>query len=359
MHICKKSTIFAAKINDVIMKRIVLVSALMALSVGVFATQYTTYLDYIAKWKGVAIRHQQEYGVPASITLAQGLLESAAGQSELATEANNHFGIKCTSDWMGDVYRHDDDRKAECFRMYNDAEESFKDHALFLKRSRYERLFTYSVTDYPAWAQGLKDCGYATDPAYPKKLIRIIEEYKLNDYVLAAKDYKGESQATKTESASKTDSVVVLTAAPVIASFSQDPEPPYVRPLTAKEEKSDFFAHHGKGKCNGVRYTIAREGDTYASMAFSLNVTERSLREHNDALGREMKAGDRVYMGKKKKQAPKDHLFVWVKPGQSVWELIQKECITEKAFRELNGLPVDVRVFETRQQVLLRKPKDK
>ena len=347
------------------MKRILLFSALLALGSGVYATQYTTYLDYIAKWKDVAMQHQKDYGIPASITLAQGLLESGAGQSELATEANNHFGIKCTSDWLGDVYRHDDDRKAECFRMYRDAEESFKDHALFLKRSRYERLFTYSLTDYPAWAQGLKDCGYATDPTYPKKLIRIIEEYRLNDYVIAAKEDKPQEDAApvlttdkKAEVPSK-DDVVVLTAAPVIASFSQDPEPPYVRPLTAKEEKAEFFAHHGKGKCNGVKYTLAREGDTYATVAFSLNVTERSLRENNDALGRDLKPGDRIYMSKKKTQAPKEHPYTWVQPGESVWELIQKEGITEKAFRELNGIPVDVRVFETRQQVLLRKLKDK
>lgn len=350
------------------MKRIVFLTALCALAGGLFATQYTTYVDYIAKWNKVAMQHQQEYGIPASITLAQGILESGAGQSELATEANNHFGIKCTSDWMGDVYRHDDDRKAECFRMYKDAEESFIDHALFLKRSRYERLFTYTVTDYAAWAQGLKECGYATDPAYPKKLIRIIEEYKLNDYVIAAKEkdpndpdiLSTPNVATdkRQNTVPSADSVVVLTGTPAIASFSQDPEPPYERPLTAKEEKSDFFAHHGKGKCNGVKYTIAREGDTYATMAFSLNMPERKLRENNDALGRDLKAGDRVYLSKKKSQAPKDHPYVWVKPGQSVWELLQKECITEKSFREFNGIPVDVRVFETRQQVLLRKPKN-
>ena len=355
-------------LNLCYMKRIFFLSALLALTYGAFATQYTTYLDYIAKWKKTAMQHQQEYGIPASITLAQGLLESGAGQSELATEANNHFGIKCTSDWMGDVYRHDDDRKAECFRMYKDAEESFVDHALFLKRSRYERLFTYSVTDYPAWAQGLKDCGYATDPTYPKKLIRIIEEYKLNDYVIAAKDMDpndpeiltAPTLATdKKKVAEPADSVVVIEAAPVIASFSSDPEPPYVRPLTAKEEKAEFFAHHGKGKYNGVRYTVAREDDTYANMAFRLNVPERALRENNDALGRELKPGDRVYLSKKKTQAPKDKLYVWTKPGQSVWELIQKEGITEKAFREYNGIPYDVRTFETRQQVVLHKPKNK
>ena len=356
MHVMQKSSIFARQMKIYcIMKRIILFTALCAIGCCSYAAQYTTYLDYIAKWKNVAMQHQKEYGVPASITLAQGLLESSAGQSELAVEANNHFGIKCTSDWLGDVYRHDDDRKAECFRMYSDAQESFKDHAAFLKRSRYERLFTYSVTDYESWAQGLKDCGYATDPAYPKKLIRIIQDYNLNDYAVAAAG--GKTDAI-TAVPSK-DDVVVMTQTPPIATITSDPEPPYVRPLTAKEEKSDFFAHHGKGKCNGVKYTVAREGDTYATVAFSLNITERSLREMNDALGRDMKVGDRIYLKKKKSQAPKDKPSVWVKPGQSVWELTQKECITDKAFRELNGIPVDIRVFETRQQVLLRKPKNK
>lgn len=352
------------------MKKVCFLVAFLSLSVMLFATQYTTYLNYIDKWKKTAMQHQQEYGVPASITLAQGLLESGAGQSELATQANNHFGIKCTSEWLGDVYRHDDDKKAECFRMYKDAEESFIDHALFLKRSRYERLFTYSLTDYAAWAQGLKDCGYATDPTYPNKLIRIIEEYKLNDYVIAAKDEnfdEGEVLESPVLETNKKavavvaddDSVVVVTENPVIGSFSGDPEPPYVRPLTAKEEKDEFFAHHGKGSCNGVRYTLAREGDTYATVAFSLNVPERRLRENNDALGRDLKVGDRIYLAKKKSQAPKDRPYIWVKPGQSVWELCQKEGITEKAFRELNGISINVRVFETRQQVLLRKLKEK
>ena len=353
------------------MKKVCFIAALLALTTMAFATQYTTYLNYIEKWKKTAMQHQKEYGVPASITLAQGLLESGAGQSELATEANNHFGIKCTSDWLGDVYRHDDDKVAECFRMYKDAEESFIDHALFLKRSRYERLFTYSLTDYPAWAQGLKDCGYATDPTYPKKLIRIIEEYKLNDYVIAARDNKDEDEegdvlvapvlATdkKATAVPSADDVVVVEEDPAIAVINSDPEPPYVRPLTAKEEKDEFFAHHGKGNCNGVKYTMAREGDTYATVAFSLNVSERKLRENNDALGRDLKVGDRIYLSAKKAQAPKDRPYVWVKPGQSVWELVQKEGITEKSFRELNGIPYDVRTFETRQQVLLRKLKDK
>lgn len=308
-----------------------------------FSAQNQRYLDYIARWKNVAIQHQKEYGIPASITLAQGLLESAAGQSELAVKANNHFGIKCTSEWLGDVYRYDDDRRKECFRMYNDAEESFRDHAKFLQKPRYERLFTLKVSNYKGWAQGLKDCGYATDPAYPQKLIRIIEDYELDK--LSAKTVP-----------SKND-VVIKQEQPPIATFAEEADEPYVRPLTAQEEKAEFFAHHGRGKCNGVRYTVAREGDTYASIAFSLNVPERTLRENNDALGRTLKAGDRVYLGPKKRQAAKDHPSVWVKPGESVWSIIQREGITDEAFREMNGLPVDVRVFKTRQQVLLRKQK--
>ena len=325
------------------MRKFVVVLALMCLVGQAFSAQNQRYLDYIARWKNVAIQHQKEYGIPASITLAQGLLESAAGQSELAVKANNHFGIKCTSEWLGDVYRYDDDRRKECFRMYNDAEESFRDHAKFLQKPRYERLFTLKVSNYKGWAQGLKDCGYATDPAYPQKLIRIIEDYELDK--LSAKTVP-----------SKND-VVIKQEQPPIATFAEEADEPYVRPLTAQEEKAEFFAHHGRGKCNGVRYTVAREGDTYASIAFSLNVPERTLRENNDALGRTLKAGDRVYLGPKKRQAAKDHPSVWVKPGESVWSIIQREGITDEAFREMNGLPVDVRVFKTRQQVLLRKQK--
>ncbi len=329
------------------MKKVFVLAALFALVTSAYAAQNEKYQNYIAQWRDVAVQHQKEYGIPACITLAQGLLESGAGGSELAVKANNHFGIKCTSEWMGDVYRHDDDRRGECFRMYNDAEESFRDHAKFLQKSRYARLFELEVADYVGWANGLKDCGYATDPAYPQKLIKIIEDYRLADIAASAPQSK-----TK-------DDVVVLTQAPPIATFAEEAEEEYVRPLTAKEEREDFFARHGRGKCNGVKYTVARAGDTYATVAFSLNMPERKLREQNDALGRTLKEGDRIYLANKKTQAAKDHPTVWVKPGDKVWDLIQRECITDAAFRELNGLPIDITVFKTRQQVLLRKEKSK
>ena len=136
--------------------------------------QYTR-LEYIAQWADVAIEHMEIYGIPASITMAQAILESGVGNSELARTANNHFGIKCGSEWSGGKVYHDDDEKGECFRSYPSATESFNDHAEFLhKRSRYQFLFDYSTDDYVNWAKGLKQAGYATSPTYAEKLIRII-----------------------------------------------------------------------------------------------------------------------------------------------------------------------------------------
>jgi len=138
------------------------------------------YLAYIERYKDIVLEQEKEYNIPAAITMAQALLESSAGKSELATEANNHFGIKCTSDWVWETYRHDDDEKAECFRKYYAAEDSFIDHSLFLKnRKRYASLFELKPDNYIGWAQGLRQCGYATDVNYPQKLIRLIERYDL------------------------------------------------------------------------------------------------------------------------------------------------------------------------------------
>ena len=142
---------------------------------------YTT-LTYIDAFKAVAIEEMNKYGIPASITLAQGILESDKGNSSLAKYANNHFGIKCTSDWKGKAYYKDDDKNNDCFRVYKDARESYKDHSEFLKRKRYSFLFELDKNDYKNWAIGLKTAGYATNPKYPDLLIGIIERYQLNQY---------------------------------------------------------------------------------------------------------------------------------------------------------------------------------
>jgi flagellum-specific peptidoglycan hydrolase FlgJ len=142
-----------------------------------------------------------QYGIPASITLAQGILESGAGRSALSKKSNNHFGIKCHKGWTGQRVFHDDDELQECFRKYKDPKYSFRDHSLFLtQRSRYEGLFTYKKNDYKSWAKGLRKAGYATDPKYPQKLINIIETYQLYSYdveVLGKKNKRKKEKSSK------------------------------------------------------------------------------------------------------------------------------------------------------------------
>ncbi len=342
------------------MKRKILFSAALFASLTMAAQrQNATYLAYIEAWKATAIQQQAEYGVPAAITMAQALLESGAGQSELAVNANNHFGIKCTNEWLGAVYYYDDDRKGECFRQYGDAAESFKDHSIFLQRPRYATCFEIAVEDYEGWAHRLKACGYATDPGYAPKLIKIIEDYKLyelgkvpsEEEVPSEKEQRtqgdGNKRPLKAEVVHRTEPIMVI---------HNDPEPPYVAPLTAKEERDSFMLMHPTSRCNGVQYVNAREGDTYANVAFRLNIRERALREYNDALGQELKTGDRIYLYAKKKTGERD--FVWTQPGQSLWELCQEEGVSLEAIQKLNELDPSVRTFRIRQRLYLRKVKE-
>jgi flagellum-specific peptidoglycan hydrolase FlgJ len=139
-------------------------------------------LEYIDRFKAIAIQEMNSYGIPASITLAQGLFESGSGNSELAKVANNHFGIKCGSTWQGESYYKDDDNVNDCFRVYSNPEESFRDHSEFLKKKNYARLFELDKNDFKGWAYGLKACGYATNPKYPQLLLNIINKYHLDQY---------------------------------------------------------------------------------------------------------------------------------------------------------------------------------
>ena len=150
--------------------------------VSVSAKKIQANIDYIEKYHNEAIAQQKKYNIPASITLAQGILESGAGKGRLAVKANNHFGIKC-SDWSGAKIYHNDDRRNECFRKYKSPLESYEDHSKFLvSRDRYSSLFDLKVTDYKGWAEGLRKAGYATDPKYPQKLIKLIETNDLHKY---------------------------------------------------------------------------------------------------------------------------------------------------------------------------------
>ncbi|RCH54732.1 hemagglutinin [Mucilaginibacter hurinus] len=141
-----------------------------------------TALQYIDRFKAIAVKEMNQFGIPASITLAQGLHESGSGNSELAKVANNHFGIKCTSDWKGQGYYKDDDQSNDCFRVYKNPEESFRDHSVFLQKKRYAALFELDKNDYEGWAYGLKAAGYATNPKYPQLLINTIKKYELDRF---------------------------------------------------------------------------------------------------------------------------------------------------------------------------------
>ena len=345
-------------------KKLLILAVLMIGTMSSWAQkQNPTYLAYIEEWKAIAIQEQEDYGIPASITMAQGLLESSAGQSELAINAKNHFGIKCTNEWFGGVYYHDDDSQGECFRQYNNAAESFKDHSIFLKRPRYSTCFEIAVEDYEGWARRLKACGYATDPSYAPKLIKLIEDYRL-DTLTVSRAVKGSAAVAAAEDTvakpapkpkRPLKATIVHSSEPIMV-IQNDPEPPYVEPLTAKEERDSFFLMHPRNRCNGIQYVIAREGDTYANVAFRLNVRERDLREDNDALGRELAKGDRIYLAAKKSTG--EEPFVWSHTGQSLWQLSQEVGVKIEAIQKWNELDPQIRTFRTKQRIYLRKTKE-
>lgn len=331
------------------MKKTLLFIALLS-TCGVFAAQNSKYLTYIDQWKKMAVEQQQNYGIPACITLAQGLLESSAGQSELAQNANNHFGIKCTSDWLGGSYYYDDDRKGECFRVYNNAEESFEDHALFLRRDRYASLYELDIVDYRRWAQGLSACGYATDPSYATKLIAIIENYGLD--TIGSVELRVD--ATVVASVEKPSSLEVDSSEIVVPNEAGEM---WVEVKTVKEERKAFYAAHPKEKVNHTPFYFAREGDTYATIAYQLNMKERTLRQYNDAEGHILKPGDRVFVTKKPRYVRGEKSLMWVHPGETLWSISQREGLQLKTIYEVNELDPSVKIFKTRQKIFLCKQK--
>lgn len=289
-------------------------------------TQNPQYISYIAKYREMAIEQQIKHRIPAAITMAQGLLESSAGQSELAVKANNHFGIKCAGDWVGRTYTHDDETKNECFRQYASAADSYEDHSLFLQRKRYESLFALPLADYKGWAHGLKACGYATDPKYADKLIRIIELYNLQSLTLDKDLLQAGLVSTKdtTWQGVETDKLIETTT----------------EETHAIQDHIEVFANHQSGRINGVRYIVANEGESFASLAVFLNMYERTLRKYNDALDtRELQPGDIIYIYPKKNKASRKRPFHYFKPGEDAWHIAQKYGIKVKSLYKLNGIP--------------------
>ncbi len=275
------------------------------------------YLAYIEMYRETAVRQQQEYGIPASITLAQGLLESGAGQSRLATEGNNHFGIKCHNTWKGEGIYMDDDEKGECFRKYDNPAESFEDHARFLKRKRYEPLFDLKTTDYKGWAKGLKKCGYATDPRYATKLISIIELYSLDEYDTGQPKIADRKHLEGDESLEHSIDMEII---------------------------DEFKLTHKIRRKWGLHYVTAYEGDTPDDIADEFGIKERKLRSYNDLPRRgnqQFKEGDMVYLQEKNDEATEGNDFYTVGDGDTLHSIAMRYGIKTESLEKLNNIDKD------------------
>ncbi|WP_297247884.1 glucosaminidase domain-containing protein [uncultured Prevotella sp.] len=267
------------------------------------------YQTYINQYRDLAIEQMLKFKIPASITLAQGLLESGAGYSELATKGNNHFGIKCHG-WTGRKTYHDDDEAQECFRAYNNVYESYEDHSLLLSRQpRYRSLFSLDGDDYKGWAHGLKKCGYATSPTYAQKLIGIIELYKLQQYDKAKKYDRFMESRTYKDNPSAKGGIL-----------------------------------HPIHRYNKNYYIVVKQGDTFRSLGKELGLSYRKIAKYNERNKRDkLVVGETIYLKKKQKKADKTYKNRphTVKPGESMYSIAQYYGMRVKSLYKKNGLSPD------------------
>lgn len=304
------------------MKKILLIFLMLVSAVT--ALSDTPQQSYIEKYSSLAVEEMYRTGVPASITLAQGLLESGNGQSRLAVKGNNHFGIKCHNTWTGAKVYHDDDRKGECFRKYDSPEESFRDHSDFLRyRDRYKFLFDLELTDYRSWAYGLKTAGYATDPKYPEKLIRLIEEYRLYEY-----DTQKPEQTTHHVEPQVPASPTVIEQ---------------VQPLSPRQRETFSFAlSRQMYSLNGVPFVYASEGETYASIAKANRLFLKEILKFNDLKEeKDLVPGTVVYLQKKKKKAAAGLEKYVVEGTQDLRSISQRFAVRLDKLCKLNDIAPD------------------
>jgi LysM repeat protein len=316
------------------MFKVVSIAACMLCTLSVFGfTEEISRQEYIEMWREEAVYQMAAHGVPASITLAQGILESRDGNSRLAKEGNNHFGIKCHSDWEGRRIYEDDDARNECFRHYKNARESFDDHSDFLKKPRYASLFELEPTDYKGWARGLKECGYATSPEYAKSLIRIIEENNLQEY-----DDQGLQYAERNEVPDRREGTPK--ARLPIKDTSKQRKPAKTEPSEGRQEITIAGGHEILTSENRIKYVVVREGDTPESIAKEIDLNVLILNRFNDFDSRTgLKAGDIVYLQpKRSKAAVKEHIAV---EGETWFSISQKHGIKLKQLCKLNGASPD------------------
>lgn len=263
--------------------------------------------QYIIQYKDIAIEEMKRTGVPASITLAQGIIETDAGASPLATDGNNHFGIKCHNEWSGDAMYYDDDKRNECFRKYENAELSFKDHSDFLKtRQRYSPLFQLNITDYKGWANGLKSCGYATNPRYSTMLINTIEANNLQQYDSMGLD----ENWVKTN---KSDA-----PSPIIVQQNQDPDVDDVIADTNADPKSGqvFFL-------NSIKVVEVQKGESLQSISIRFHTSVKRLIKYNDLTEKSIvKAGDKIYLQPKRRNGNEGYHTVTA--GETMFSIAQQ-----------------------------------
>lgn len=312
---------------------------------------------YIEKYAQLAVDEMFRSGVPASITLAQGMLESSNGQSYLAVKGNNHFGIKC-HDWTGGRVFFDDDRKGECFRKYKSVEDSFRDHSDFLRyRDRYKFLFDLRTTDYKGWAYGLKRAGYATDPAYPRKLINLIETYDLTrfDETDAAKVRKDKrlsrKEARKEKNAAENVSIAHGSRIPESPTALEEPQP-----LDGRQRAEFRFSLSRQlYSQNGVAFVYSVEGETYSTIASLYNLFPKEILSFNDAAADSvLLPGTVVYLQPKKKYAAA-HMDKYIAEGdESLRDICQRFAVKMSSIMKLNGFTAGHQLREG-DTVLLRK----
>lgn len=308
-------------------KLLVYLLASATMMISIVAKAQTVQEKYISTYADIAVQEMYRSGVPASITLAQGMLESGNGRSQLALKSNNHFGIKCHKGWTGERVYHDDDAKGECFRKYSHPHQSYRDHSDFLRyRDRYKFLFDLKTTDYKGWAYGLKQAGYATDPGYATKLIKLIEDYKLYQY---------DTKTVHTPK-EKEDFVAQLPLSPTVIER--------VEPVSEQDAKKYFqvsFSREVYSK-NGVPFIYSSEGETYETIADSYGLFVKELLKFNDLSAEEMLLpGTVVYLQAKKKNAAEGLEMHILEEGETSRQIAQRYAVKLKQIYKLNGWAKD------------------
>lgn len=359
------------------MKLRILLSIFLIANIGTLLAQnrlkpYETYIDTYAS---LAREQQEKYGIPASITLAQGLLESGAGNSELALASNNHFGIKCHNNWKGESVTYFDDGRNSCFRKYDRVSDSYTDHSLFLVNgARYRFLFELDITDYTGWARGLQKAGYATDRQYADKLIRVIETYDLNQYTKGA--VKKRSKAVSTSSAkAKREAVRTKRAAAKAkraaakagttqtadtAVFSSDlirqaKDYHAMGPVTDKPGINPL-ATHVIEYTGTTPFIYVKYGDSFTAIAEEFGLSVRRLRSINDLSSDDvLKPGDMLYLDTKTTWWEGENPSHIAKEGETMHMIAQRYALKLKALYELNDMAPGTPI-KAGQRIMLRNP---